>query len=327
MSAAVFVDLSNFYGHLLNCGYKDRNQLRDYFANWLDFDRLAMNLTREHPTIWIFYSHKRLGPTKLRIQGSEMNNYIKRINGLEGVTARNVDIPGEERDSVDYLCPKCKHEGSVELPGEKGVDASLTVHLCDTMQTWDRAYLLSGDADFVPVVRTLRRLGKIVIGAGCATPSYALIRECFDYIDLWDRYIKDDFCAYLLFLENGLVHHWLSDEVVQANASGTNIKFWVRYYSPTSVFLLSASGPVKLKGRIDNLTQYLNQIPELQFREIRGSCEIEIDADAWLGVEKRMPDLLANFPDVDVERLEPQLTISKEYLYDKVLNQYKPVED
>lgn len=50
---------------------------------------------------------------------------------------------------------------------EKGVDTRLSVDLVDLAHRdeYDAAYLLSGDADFVPAVEIARRLGKTVIAA------------------------------------------------------------------------------------------------------------------------------------------------------------------
>ncbi len=45
------------------------------------------------------------------------------------------------------------------------------------MESWDNALLLSCDADFVPTVTSLRRRGKLVVGAGFSNASPALMRE------------------------------------------------------------------------------------------------------------------------------------------------------
>ena len=96
---------------------------------------------------------------------------------------------------------------------EKGVDSSLAVHLFDTMDSWDTAFLLSGDADFVPAVASLRRRGKIIVGVGFPDASEALVRECYHYVNIQDVFLNEDVLAYTLYRKEGVVHKWLSDEV------------------------------------------------------------------------------------------------------------------
>jgi len=54
MQYALFVDLSNFYSHLLESAIDDPRGLRDYFLYCCDFDRLAEKLTGEPTSVWIF---------------------------------------------------------------------------------------------------------------------------------------------------------------------------------------------------------------------------------------------------------------------------------
>lgn len=211
---AFFVDLPNFYSRLLKSEIEEPRFLRDYFLNWLDLDLLARALSNSFSGIWVFYSGQRIGPSSERIEKEYLQRYIDRINKLKGVTACDVNIPGQQREPVDYTCEKCKYEGTTEAKSEKGVDAALTVHLFDTMDSWDVAYLLSGDADFVPAVKSLRRRGKIVIGAGFTGASSALIRECYEYVNLVETYILKDIAAYALFGKEGVVWKWFTEEVV-----------------------------------------------------------------------------------------------------------------
>src|SRR5262249_30446118 len=177
-SQAVFVDLSNLYNDLIRSKLADPKFLRDYFLNWLDLDLLANRLTNSSPSIWVFYSSGKIGPKEARISDEFLRNYINRINNLAGVTARDVNIPGEQREQRETAIVKCNKCGSddtmLEWTSEKGVDASLIVHLFDTMDSWDVAHLLSGDADFIPAVASRRRRGKIVVGAGFPGASSAL---------------------------------------------------------------------------------------------------------------------------------------------------------
>jgi len=213
-TSALFIDLPNFYSRLLKSGIAEPRLLKEYFLNWLNFSVLSQELTDSFIGIWAFYSGERLGPSSERITGQYLKDYIDKINSYRGVTALDVNIPGQQRESVEYECENCKHKGISESKSEKGIDASLTVHLFDTMESWDMAYLLSGDADFVPAVNSLRRRGKIVIGAGFADASPALIRECYDYIDLGKEYIKEDVGAYLMVRKDGVIDKFLGSEIM-----------------------------------------------------------------------------------------------------------------
>lgn len=219
-SYAIFVDLPNFYSHLLRSDLEDPRLLRDYFINWLDFDRLSKNLAGVVSPTWVFYSGQRLGPSANRIDNEYLNKYINRINNTRGVTAKDVNIPNTQREPASFTC-KCGEKGTLNFESEKGIDSSLTVHLFDTMDTWDIAYLLSGDADFVPAVSSLRRRGKIVIGAGFPKVSSALVRECYDYIYLNKSFLHTDIFAYKLFKKEGFMHKWFTAPI---DSGGDNVK-------------------------------------------------------------------------------------------------------
>jgi hypothetical protein len=95
---AVFVDLPNFYSHLLTSGIGEPLWLRDYFLCWLDFDRLARRLTGEFSSVWVFHSGRRLGPSTGRVDGEYLRECVDRMNSLKGVTAYDVNIEGKQRE-------------------------------------------------------------------------------------------------------------------------------------------------------------------------------------------------------------------------------------
>lgn len=219
---AVFIDLSNFYSRLVKSDIGEPRQLRDYFLYWLDLDLLAFWLTNCVCPVWVFYSGRRIGNRSERIENQFLLDYIKRINRLPGVTASDVNIPGSQREPVSAKCEKCGETLSGTWESEKGVDASLIVHMFDTCSYWDRAVLISGDADYTPAVRSFRRNGKVISGAGFSATSESLIREFFDFRDLGQDIIRDDFAAYLLFGKQQLVEKWLTDSVSDGDALSTD---------------------------------------------------------------------------------------------------------
>lgn len=246
----LFVDLSNFFNGLLRSGIDEHETLRDYFCDWLDFDLLGMALAGSFSAIWVFHSRGRIGSaSKPRIDHEYVPAYIDRINRLEGVTARDVDTPRAEREIIREPCPDCGAELVVEPPGEKGVDASLIVHLFDTMDAWHTAYLLSGDADFAPAVASLRRRGKRVIGAGFPGAAPTLVRECYEYVDVGDVFLQDDFAAYTLFKKGGLVERWFTDEIQPRSGYGPSDRVQIFFQYPPSAMESKPTGGTRAQPR------------------------------------------------------------------------------
>lgn len=329
---AVFVDLPNFYSHLLRSGIGEPKMLRDYFLNWLDLDCLAGALTGDFCSVWVFHSGKRLGPSEARVDHKDLSKYIDRINSLTGVTAHNVDIPGTQREPASYKCDKCGHEGVAEWESEKGIDASLTVHLFDTMDTWDTAYLLSADADFVPAVRTLRRRGKVVVGAGFSQRSSALVRECYEYIDLYSAFLEDDTAAYEMFRDGGLLQAWLAGPVHQqegvapgevdltltATWQGPDPDSLAAYGTWRSmreisgrvpfhrIFLqaLGHVGQFDFSGREQRIRRFQAAFPRhvLSVDSPRGECNLAVSPSAWHSVERRLDTFPASLKAASVQR-------------------------
>jgi uncharacterized LabA/DUF88 family protein len=228
--SAVFIDLPNFYSALLRSGIAPPRELRDYFLNWLDLDCLARRIAGDNFPVWVFYSGRRFGPKPNRIQDQYLDDYIARINRLPGVTAYDVEIPGVQREPISYICEKCSHTGTAQSESEKGIDASLIVHLFDTSESWQTAYLVSGDADFAPAIASLRRRGKIVIGAGFQEASSVLIREFYHHYDL-TSFLTEDFAAYEIFKSQGVLERWLTEEVpsTPANITKSTVRLFCRW--------------------------------------------------------------------------------------------------
>ncbi len=347
---ALFVDLPNFYSNLLTCGIAEPLRLRDYFLHWLDLDRVARRLTGDFSSVWLFHSGRKLGPSTARIDGEYLREYVDRMNSLRGVTVYDVDIEGKQREVASYECEQCGHKGVAQWESEKGIDASLTVHLFDTMDTWDVACLLSADADFVPAVRTLRRRGKMVLGAGFSSPSSALVRECYDYIDLCSAFVEEDVAAYELFRDGGVVQGWLAPPVVgQSGAAGANpdvqlIAEWVVVHAdllpeygtwrpmregpegaPYHRVALIAAGPVDLSSREQLVRDFQAAFPRYvrKIELVRGTCQFALSPLAWRGVERRLDAFGARLETARIEAPSAHFgrwTIT--YLYDPTAGGY-----
>lgn len=300
----IFVDLPNHYSRLFNLK-TDEKLLRDYFLYWFDFDRLAQYLTGENfSSTWVFHSKRRIGPSNGRIEDRYLNNFIDRINRLPGVTTRDVDIPGDQNERTNYKCPDCGKEGDASWETEKGVDSSLTVHMIDTMDAWDVAYLLSGDADFVPVVSYLRRKGKIVIGAGCGQAAPALIRECFDYHDL-KSFFSDD--IFLYEISKSIIETWLTAELTPV-VSSNNASVSFMHEKPTAgdlmrethnrdsrlyriSFTFSANSRLDWTLRQQLMDELANRYPMAFTESMSQSYVFSVNKYAWKGFERRLNEI------------------------------------
>ncbi len=337
-NAAFFVDLPNFYSRLLKSDLAEPRSLRDYFLYWLDFDLLATSLTESFSGIWIFYSGERIGPSDERIEGEHLKKYIRRINALEGVTARDVNIKGSQREPVEYECSECGHEGVGESQSEKGIDASLTVHLFDTMDSWDVAFLISGDADFVPAVASLRRRGKIVVGAGFHdVSSEALIRECYKYIDLRDVFLRVDVALYLLFGKGGIAEKWFTDEVrcdpkYTPESVTLAVKCSVGKDNRGDVASLyvsfDATRPVDLSTRYalirDFAAKFVDAVEMSQDESTRWySLGLTFGPEAWRSLERRLSAFAASIKGLQFNNKELRCTM--EYKYNSNTGGYDPV--
>lgn len=340
-NAALFVDLPNFYSRLLKSGIEEPRFLRDYFLYWLDYDLLAKSLADVFSGIWVFYSGERLGPSDERIADQYLKDYIHRINNLEGVTARDVNIPNEQREPIRYKCDKCGHEGNATSVSEKGVDTSLIVHLFDTMNSWDTAFLLSGDADFVPAVASLRRMGKIVIGVGFSDASPALMRECYNYINIREVYLEHDVLIYSIFKLKGIAQQWLTDEIQPANATVPEPAIrmsisWMQsgFGEPityrTGIF---ATRGVNLANRNPLLMALRQRFPKQKI--VTGatgeSCEFHLSQAGFDSMKRRLELLHSAIPEsrlIDSSKSNESLAVGKldvEYQFDEETKRYKPV--
>ena len=168
------VDLPNLYNQI--CLLEEIKDAKNYFIKWLKMDNLAYSTLgpeQELEGIWVFHSQNQIGPSgENRIDGKERNEFVKKLYRLEAVTT--------------------EEPGVTSTGKEKGVDTLLITHLFDTIEFWDCAYLLSGDGDYCPAVKALRRRGKKVIVVGVEEQiKEELIREAHSLINLKKLILAD----------------------------------------------------------------------------------------------------------------------------------------
>jgi hypothetical protein len=309
MRKAVFVDLPNFYSRLLKSGMGEPRELRDYFLHWLDLDLISKWLTGEFCPTWVFYSGRRFGPSSERVESQHLEEYIKRISRLASVTPYDVNIPGDQREAFTIKC-ECGKTVPGQWESEKGVDASLIVHLFDTSDAWDEAVLLSGDADFTPAVHSLRRRGKLISGAGFSGASECLVREFYRFEDLAKEVLRADFAAYLIFGKGQLITKWLTEEVpakdVKNGLTTVNLACsWARGHSGGSLYsdgrrqfvleyyhvIFGSSGLSDKNSRVAILESFLARFPELT----HDPSMLLVNPLVWERVERVLPELLQKY--------------------------------
>lgn len=83
-------------------------------------------------------------------------------------------------------CPHCGKE--LIRTVEKGVDTSIAIELFHYAldNVYDKAILVSDDADFVPAIEYIQRRGNHIIHAGFKNQAFEIKKACWDHINLED---------------------------------------------------------------------------------------------------------------------------------------------
>lgn len=104
----------------------------------------------------------------------------------ERTTVKNVKCNNEACRKYINECPYCHNPISRTV--EKGVDTLIAIELFHFAleNVYDKAILISNDADFVPAIEYIQRKGKNIIHAGFKTQGMTVKRACWDHIDLED---------------------------------------------------------------------------------------------------------------------------------------------
>lgn len=97
-------------------------------------------------------------------------NYLEVIEGIQEIR----EIKGITLNINDSSTYNTK---------EKGTDVNIAVHMLNKAysNSYDVAILVSGDADYVPVVESIRQMGKIVVLATMPTQSLGKYKGSLDF--------------------------------------------------------------------------------------------------------------------------------------------------
>lgn len=130
----------------------------------------------------------------------KLRGFLHVMNGFEGYKvvvkerkpAGVLRCPNDQCRQPIIHCPHCNQE--IKRTVEKGVDTALAVDLIEygLDNTYDRAILVAGDADFVPAVELIQRTGKQVVHAFFKGTASELMTAC------WSHVFMDDHMAELL---------------------------------------------------------------------------------------------------------------------------------
>jgi uncharacterized LabA/DUF88 family protein len=198
----VVVDGPNLYNFVVRTLSKhDREVVEPYVKNWLDFDRLLSASTAAYvPDLGtvIFHSGKQLGSAKtMQLRDQYVLTFWARQGSNPYCSTEFVDIPGAQDDGFKGECPKCQEPVVLAEKREKGVDTSITSYLWETSDRWASACIVSGDGDFVPPARSLKRRGKRVF---CAVEPGSsrkdLVQVCTSHVELITDFLRRDLAAF-----------------------------------------------------------------------------------------------------------------------------------
>jgi uncharacterized LabA/DUF88 family protein len=83
-------------------------------------------------------------------------------------------------------CPHCNQE--LIRTVEKGVDTSIAIELFHYAldNVYDKALLISNDADFVPAIEYIQRRGNHIIHVGFKNQAFEIKKACWTHIDFED---------------------------------------------------------------------------------------------------------------------------------------------
>lgn len=196
MRVRIFIDFWNFQLSW-NTRYEDRDP-----TPRIPWERVLPDVLTRHaaPGAQYMGTHVYASVDPSRPADRKLRGFLHVMNGFEGY-----EVTVKERKPVGHLrcpndqcrqpiihCPHCSQE--IRRTVEKGVDSALVVDLIEygLDNTYDRAILVSGDADFVPSVKLIQRTGKQVVHAFFKGMANELMTAC------WSHIFVDDHIAELL---------------------------------------------------------------------------------------------------------------------------------
>src|SRR3989344_3052541 len=208
MKTYAFIDASNlFYGGEKSLGWK------------IDYQKLLDYLKDKYGVSELFYFggveiHK--FPYNYQIQDTvpvgELEHYLKQLikNGGEKLNETELLLLGRHLQRVRFylhldkfgyklfLKPVKRYEQEDGIPKRKAnCDVDMTLHMMKEKDNYDGAVILSGDGDFLPVLKHLKEQGKQVTVLARSARTAREIKQFaggnfrdFEYIEKYIRWDK-----------------------------------------------------------------------------------------------------------------------------------------
>lgn len=133
-------------------------------------------------------------PEKFLMQDEKLRSYFNWVTGLRGspfidvITGRYLARPKNPSVEMDI------NDINTYYKVEKGTDINLAIHTISKAQSnsFDVAFIMSADTDYIPVYQQLKMLGKIVVVVVVDGQIISKIRpECDNCIFLDDDFFKN----------------------------------------------------------------------------------------------------------------------------------------
>ncbi|MBD5119468.1 MAG: NYN domain-containing protein [Clostridiales bacterium] len=130
-------------------------------------------------------------PDKFLMQDEKLSSYYRWIQGLKGspcidiIEGRYLARPKNPTVEMDI------NDTNTYYKVEKGTDINLAIHAITKAQanSFDVAFIVSADTDYIPIYRQLKTLGKITVVVAVDGQKISKIRpECDNCIFLDDKF-------------------------------------------------------------------------------------------------------------------------------------------
>jgi uncharacterized LabA/DUF88 family protein len=222
----VVVDGPNLYNIVSRAlGAFDYALRKEYVGRWLDFDRLIVaSQPAENPPLGtvFFHSGRHLGSKKtVRLEDREVVEFWARQGSNPYCSTEAVVLPGTQEDLIQSTCEACGALGQSREVREKGVDTAITSFMWETFDRWKSICIVSGDADFVPPARSLKRRGKRVF---CLVEPGSnmrdLVQVCTSHVPVDLAFVRADIGALQMLRKNGPLDQNLAALRAQARDPG-----------------------------------------------------------------------------------------------------------
>lgn len=193
LKAMVFLDFDNFEISKNNYYWSITPEEEKPAFPKIDYNLLPLKLTEKlrmpHVLVKSFLFAPK--PDEFLMQDKKRQNNYNWISGMKNQNYFTIvegshsarPVPG-----YDYQTMSIDNPSSYYVV-EKGTDVNISAHLITKgfMNAYDTAIIMSGDADYIPVLDILNTLGKTVVVVGMKNQNMTRLRQHADELILLDK--------------------------------------------------------------------------------------------------------------------------------------------